>query len=201
MRLCKICELIHSKRVQEGLIILAHDVQHVLVPNLLPCLGKHSTTSPRSHHRTARAFLLGIILVLDDPTCLGLCGPTDVEVFVFGDCTVLLRRTRLLLGLPSWRGFTCFPCTVSVHSVILLRPLESFLGVTVYGVDHVMCLVVTSGDTCVLLWMSSLVALAQSCVRPWRHSSRLCLASLSCIATGAVSARGKPGVLLASASG
>ena len=43
------------------------------------------------------AFLLGIILVLGGPTCFGLCGPHDVEVLVFGTCTVLLQRTRLLL--------------------------------------------------------------------------------------------------------
>ena len=43
------------------------------------------------------------------------------------------------------------PCTVSVHSAILLRLLESSLGVAVDGAGRVMCPVVTSSDTCFLL--------------------------------------------------
>ena len=35
--------------------------------------------------------------MLGGPTCFGLCGPHDVEVLVFGNCTVLLHRNRLLL--------------------------------------------------------------------------------------------------------
>ena len=46
-----------------------------------------------------RAFLVGVILVLGDPTGLGLCGPTGVEAWSLGDCTVLLYRIRLLLEL------------------------------------------------------------------------------------------------------
>ena len=62
-----------------------------------------------------------------------------------------------------------------------LRLLEPFSGATI---DGVVCVMSSCG-------MSFLVALAQCCVRPRRHSSRLRLMSLSCITTGAVSARGK----------
>ena len=45
------------------------------------------------------AFLLRIILVLDDPTCFGLCGPNNVEVLVCGE-NARFSFTEHLLELP-----------------------------------------------------------------------------------------------------
>ena len=49
-----------------------------------------------------------------------------------------------------------------------------------------MCPLTTSDDALALLWHELFCLLAWSCVRPRRHSSRLHLASLSCITTGTV---------------
>ena len=102
------------------------------------------------------AFLLGIIHLLGDPTCFGLCGPNDVEVLVHGECTVLLHRTRLLLELHRALSLctqrSCFACWTLTWRCCRARSHD-----------------VTSGD--VLTYasscdMSCLVAPAQSCVRP-----------------------------------
>ena len=66
------------------------------------------------------AFLLGIIRVLGDPTCFDLCGPNDVEVLVFGDCTVLLHGTRLLLELPLALS-VCTQLSCFARSTLSLR--------------------------------------------------------------------------------
>ena len=60
-------------------------------------------------------------------------------------------QPTLRLGLWGTALF-CFTAAARVHLVILLRLLESSLGVAVDGAGRVMCPVVTSSDTCFLLW-------------------------------------------------
>ena len=99
---------------------------------------------------------------------------------------------------PSWASVTGCCGSSSLHSLII--GLQAFLlviilvhadptGLPLRGpsdVDRVMGPLATSDDTRVLLWHELFCLPAWSCVRPRKHSSRLRLASLSCITTGTV---------------
>ena len=99
---------------------------------------------------------------------------------------------------PSRAPVTGCCWSLSLRSLIL--GLQAFLlviilvhadptGLALRGpsdVDRVMCPLATSDDTWALLWHELFCLLAWSCVRPRRHSSRLHLASLSCITTRTV---------------
>ena len=110
------------------------------------------------------AFLLGIVLVLGDPTCFGLCGPNDVEVLVFGNCTVLLHRTRLLLlSFPrAARGYLLSPLSFArLHTLFVwsLVPFpQSFSSL------HLLCV-----DGTLLFWSLCACSLVP---QPCMHHSR-----------------------------
>ena len=78
-----------------------------------------------------------------------------------------------LLGFSDWK------------LLIIVSP-QSQHRTAPSDVDRVMCSLGTPGDTRVLLWHELFCLLAWSCARPRRHSSRLHLASLSCITTRTV---------------
>ena len=100
------------------------------------------------------AYLLGITIVLGDHLVSASAGQPTLRLGLWG--------TALFYFTAAARAS---PCTVSVHSAILLRLLESSLGVAVDGKGRVMCPVVTFSDTCFLLWHDLLVAPGQSRVR------------------------------------